>query len=57
MSLRGTKQSHGSIVALYSMRLPRRAYARSRFAPRNDIVLLGSLCTYLNPGCYHCRDF
>lgn len=73
MSSRGTKQSHGSTVALYSKRLPHRASAHSRFAPRYQMgfirrlslcafmikkaFLSGSLSTYFNTGCCRSRDF
>ena len=40
MSLRGTKQSHGGMVALYSMRLPRRPIAHTHADPRNDMAFL-----------------
>lgn len=40
MSLRGTKQSLGSIAALYSTRLPRCSRAHSLFAPRNDMFII-----------------
>jgi hypothetical protein len=52
MSLRGgtTKQSHRSMAALYSMRLPRRTQAHSHFAPRNDIFYnILKLFTYSPP--------